>query len=192
MAVSGVIVSTIALLSLALVSCATTPSSTAEKSEQKASIRDMANKTLSDLYAKNPAAKTEIAKAAGYAVFSDFGLKVMWLGGAGGSGVAANSATKQETFMKMVEFQPGLGLGAAKFRLVFVFATQEAFNSFATSGWEAGANAMASAKTKTEGGALAGAVTVSKDVKMFQLNDEGTIVGVSLTAAKYYKDKDLN
>jgi lipid-binding SYLF domain-containing protein len=181
-----------ALLSLALVSCATTPSSTADKAEKQASVRDMANKTLSDLYAKNPAAKAEIAKAAGYAVFSDFGFKFVWLGGAGGSGLAVNNVTKQETFMKMVEFQPGLGLGAAKFRLVFVFATQEALNSFVTSGWEAGANAMASAKTKTEGGALAGAVTVSKDVKMFQLNDEGAIAGVSVTAAKYYKDQDLN
>jgi lipid-binding SYLF domain-containing protein len=75
---------------------------------------------------------------------------------------------------------------------VFVFATQEAFNNFVTSGRKAGANAMASAKTKTEGGALTGAVTVSKDVIMFQLNDEGAIVGVSLTAAKYYKDKELD
>jgi len=189
---SVVIVSAMVLLGLALISCATTPSSTAEKAEQKASIRDMANKALSDLYAKNPAAKAEIAKAAGYAVFSDFGFKFMFLGGAGGSGVAVNNATKQETFMKMAEFQPGLGFGAAKFRLVFIFETLEAFNSFVTSGWEAGANAMASAKTKTEGGALAGAVSVSKGVKMFQLNDEGAIVGVSLTAAKYYKDKELN
>jgi hypothetical protein len=61
-----------------------------------------------------------------------------------------------------------------------------------TSGWKAGANAMPMAKTKGEGGALAGAATVSKGVKMIQLNDEGAIVGVSLTAAKYYKDKDLN
>jgi len=180
------------VLCLALVACATAPSSTSEKAEQQDSIRSMASKTLADLNAKNAAAKDAIAKAAGYAVFSDFGFKVIWLGGAGGSGVAVNNATKQETFMKMVEFQPGLGLGAAKFRLVFVFATREAFNNFVTSGWEAGANAMASAKTKTEGGALAGAVTVSKDVKMFQLNDEGAIVGVSLTAAKYYKDKELN
>lgn len=180
------------VLCLALVSCATTPPSTSEKAEQQDSIRGMADKTLSELYKKNPAAKDAVSKSAGYAVFSDFGFKVVWLGGAGGSGVAVNNATPQETFMKMVEFQPGLGLGAARFRLVFVFATQEAFNSFVTSGWEAGANAMASAKTKTEGGALAGAVTVSKDVKMFQLNDEGAIVGVSLTAAKYYKDKELN
>jgi len=92
----------------------------------------------------------------------------------------------------MAEFQPGFGFGAAKFRIVFIFETLEAFNSFVTSGWEAGANAMASAKTKAEGGALAGAVTVSKGVQMFQLNDEGAIVGVSLTAAKYYKDSQLN
>ena len=51
---------------------------------------------------------------------------------------------------------------------------------------------MAEAKTKTEGGALAGAVTPSNGVKMYQLDEEGLIVGVSLTAAKYYKDKDFN
>ena len=189
---SVVIVLAMVLLSLALISCASAPLSKSEKEQQQDSVRDMANATLTQLYAKNPAAKSEIAKAAGYAVFSDFGFKVIWLGGAGGSGIAVNNATKQETFMKMVEFQPGLGLGAAKFRLVFVFETPEAFNSFVTSGWEAGANAMASAKTKTEGGALAGAVSVSKGVKMFQLNDEGAIVGVSFTGAKYYKDKELN
>jgi lipid-binding SYLF domain-containing protein len=189
---SLVIVSAMVLLSLALISCATTPLSKSEKVQQQDSVRDMANSTLSDLYMKDPAAKDAIAKAAGYAVFSDFGFKVVFLGGAGGSGLAVNNATKHETFMRMAEFQPGLGLGAAKFRIVFVFETLAAFNSFVTSGWQAGANAMASAKTKTEGGALAGAVTVSKGVKMFQLNGEGAIVGVSITAAKYYKDKELN
>ena len=177
---------------LSLMACSTTPISKSDKEQQQDSVRDMANKTLSQLYAKHPVAKDAIAKASGYAVFSDFGFKFMFLGGAGGSGVAVNNATKQETFMKMAEFQPGLGFGAAKFRLVFIFETLEAFNSFVTSGWEAGANAMASAKTKAEGGALAGAVTVSKGVQMFQLNDEGAIVGVSITAAKYYKDKELN
>jgi len=94
--------------------------------------------------------------------------------------------------MKMLELQPGLGLGAEKFRTVFVFDTAEAFSKFVTSGWEFGADAMAVAKTKTEGGALAGAVTVSQGVHMFQLNQEGAIVGVSITGAKYYKDDKLN
>ena len=189
---SVVIVLAMVLLSLALISCASTPQSKSEKEQKQEDVRNVANTTLAQLYAKYPAAKSEIAKAAGYAVFSDFGFKFMFLGGAGGSGVAVNNATKQETYMKMAEFQPGFGFGAAKFRIVFIFETLEAFNSFVTSGWEAGANAMASAKTKAEGGALAGAVTVSNGVKMFQLNGEGAIVGVSITAAKYYKDKELN
>jgi len=189
---SAVIVSAMVFLSLALVSCASAPLSKSEKEQKQEDVRNVANKTLADLYAKNPAAKNAVSKAAGYAVFSDFGFKFIFMGGAGGSGVAVNNATKQETFMKMAEFQPGLGFGAAKFRIVFIFETLEAFNSFVTSGWEAGANAMALAKTKGEGGAMAGAVTVSKGVQMFQLNDEGAIVGVSLTAAKYYKDKELN
>ena len=189
---SVVIVSAMVLLSLALVSCASAPLSKSEKEQKQGDVRNVANKTLADLYAKNPAAKNAVSKAAGYAVFSDFGFKFIFMGGAGGSGVAVNNATKQETFMKMAEFQPGLGFGAAKFRIVFIFETLEAFNSFVTSGWEAGANAMALAKTKGEGGAIAGAVTVSKGVQMFQLNDEGAIVGVSITAAKYYKDNELN
>jgi lipid-binding SYLF domain-containing protein len=177
---------------LGLVACSTTQLSKSDKEQQQDSVRDMANKTLSQLYAKHPAAKDAVSNAAGYAVFSDFGFKVWTLGGARGKGVAVNNSTKQDTFMEMMEFQPGMGFGASKFRVVFIFETVDTFNTFVNSGWEFGANAMADAKTKAEGGALAGAVTVSRGVKMFQLNDEGAIVGVSLTAAKYYKDKELN
>jgi lipid-binding SYLF domain-containing protein len=186
------VASAMVVMFLGLSACSTTPISKSDKEQQQDSVRDMANKTLSQLYAKHPAAKDVIAKAAGYAVFSDFGFKVWTLGGARGKGMAVNNATKQETFMEMLEFQPGMGFGASKFRVVFIFETAEAFNTFVNSGWEFGANAMADAKTKADGGALAGAVTVSKGVKMFQLNDEGAIVGVSLTAAKYYNDKELN
>jgi hypothetical protein len=31
--------------------------------------------------------------------------------------MAVNNTMKQETFMKMAEFQPGLGVGAEKYRL---------------------------------------------------------------------------
>ncbi len=191
-AMTMMVAAAMVVMFLGLSACSTTPISKSDKEQQQDSVRDMTNKTLAQLYVKHAAARDAVTRATGYAVFSDFGFKVWTLGGARGKGVAVNNATKQETFMEMLEFQPGMGLGAMKFRVVFVFETLEAFNSFVNSGWEAGANAMAAAKTKTEGGALAGAVTVSKGVKMYQLNEEGLIVGVSLTAAKYYKDKELN
>jgi lipid-binding SYLF domain-containing protein len=185
-------ISAMVALCLGLSACASAPMSESKKAEQQASVRDMASQTLAQLYKANPAAQGAIADSAGYAVFSDFGFKLLFMGGEKGAGIAVNNATKQETFMKMMELQPGLGLGAEKFRVVFVFDTSEAFNKFVTSGWEFGANAMAAAKTKTEGGALAGAVTVSEGVHMYQLTQGGAIVGVSITGAKYYKDSKLN
>ena len=188
---SVVIVSTMVILSLVL-SCATAPMGKSEKKQKQDSVRDMANATLTQVYAKYPEAKSEISSAAGYAVFSDFGMKIMFMGGAKGSGIAVDNATKKETFMKMVELQPGLGVGAEKFRVVFVFETPKAFNTFVTSGWEVGANAMAAAKAKSMGGGEAGAVTLSAGAKIYQLNEEGLIVGVSITGAKYYRDGELN
>ena len=54
----------------------------------------------------------------------------------------------------------GDGPGSGEIRVVFVFETPAAFQSFVTSGKELGADAMAAAKNKTQGGAQAGAVTV--------------------------------
>ena len=175
-----------------VVGCAGTKSKS-DKNAERDSLRAMTEQALGQLYQKEPAAKTAVADAAGYAVFSDFGFKVMLMGGAHGKGMAVNNTTKQETFMKMLELEPGLGVGAQKYYLVFIFENPDAFHKFVTSGWELGANAMASAKDdKGEGGSGAGAVTVSDGVKMYQLSDTGAIVGVSITAAKYYKDDDLN
>ena len=171
----------------------TSEKTTSEKDAMRNEVRAMSQMTLDELFQKEPAAKSAVANASGYAVFSDFGFKVLFLGAAKGEGVAVDNATKQETFMKMVELQPGLGLGAQKFRIVFIFENEEAFDSFVTSGWELGANALASAEDdKGEGGGGTGAVTFSNGVKMYQLSDTGIIVGVSITGAKYYPDEDLN
>jgi len=185
---------TVLFLIVFAVGCAGTKlKSQSEKNAARDDVRAMTQQTLAQLYQKDPAAKGAVANAAGYAVFSDFGVKIMVMGGAGGKGMAVNNTTKQETFMKMAEFQPGLGLGAEKYRIVFIFENPDAFNKFVTSGWEVGANAMAAAKDdKGGGGGEAGAVTVSDGVKMYQLSDTGAIVGVSITAAKYYKDDELN
>ena len=180
------------LLYLSMFACSTTSKTQSEKDAQRDSIRAMTQQTLVALYKKEPTAKGAVAGAAGYAVFSDFGFKVMFMGGAHGKGMAASNATKQETFMKMVELQPGLGVGAEKYRLVFIFENPEAYNKFVTSGWELGANAMAAAKSGSAGGGAAGAVSFLEGVKMYQLDNKGAIVGVSITGAKYYKDGDLN
>lgn len=172
--------------------CSGAPPSKTQIDEQRASIREMASQTLAQLYQQYPNARSSVESGAGYAVFSDFGMKFMFLGGAGGHGEAVNNTTKKVTYMKMVELQPGFGFGAQKFRIVFVFGTPQAFNQFVTSGWEFGANAMAAAKTSTQGAGAQMGATVAPGVTMYQLSEQGAIVGISLTGGKYYKNDQLN
>jgi lipid-binding SYLF domain-containing protein len=191
-AISLLTVSAALMLSLGLPACSNVPMSDAQKAAKQADVQDMANKTLADISNASPDAAHAAKSSAGYAVFSNFGFKILFMGSSNGQGVAVNNTTHQQTYMKMIELQPGLGLGAQTFRVLFVFDTPQAFDDFVNSGWQGGANAMAAAKSSTEGGAAAGAVTVSPGVNMYQITDKGAIVGVSLTGAKFYKDSDLN
>jgi lipid-binding SYLF domain-containing protein len=185
-------VSLIVVLGFGLQACSMAPMSQYQVEDQRADIRAMVNETLAQLYQQYPDSRWRIERAAGYAVFSNFGFKVLFMGSATGEGLAVSHATRRETFMRMVELQPGYGFGAQQFRLVFVFETPQAFDQFVQSGWEFGANAMASAQTRTQQMGNQLGATVSPGMLMYQLSDQGAIVGVSITGAKYYPDPNLN
>ena len=179
-------------LGFGLQACSTAPMSQNQVEDQRAEIRAMANETIAQLHQQYPESRRLLQRSAGYAVFSNFGFKVLFMGSATGGGLAVNHATRRETFMRMVELQPGYGFGVQRFRLVFVFETPQAFDQFVYSGWEFGANAMASAQTRTQQMGNQLGVSVSPGVLMYQISDQGAIVGVSITGAKYYPDPNLN
>jgi lipid-binding SYLF domain-containing protein len=163
-----------------------------KKLKEQQAVRKMAADTLHRLYKADPPAKTAIAGAAGYAVFSNVGLKILVAGSGKGQGIAVNNKSKSETFMKMLEVQAGLGFGVKKFRVVFVFDNEKALNSFVNSGWELGGQSTVAAKAGDKGVAMAGAVSVSDGVWMYQLTDKGVAVEITAKGTKYYKDDDLN
>lgn len=163
-----------------------------KKQRKRQEIRTMAQKTLNRLYRIHPNAKAAVENAKGYAVFSNFGMKIFLAGGGSGSGIAVSRVTKQETFMKMAEIQAGLGIGIKKFSIVFVFETEQALNNFVNQGWEFGGQATAAAKAGEKGGALAGATSVSPGVWMYQLTDTGLAAEVTAKGTKYFKDSSLN
>ena len=162
------------------------------KDEKRAEVRKMAQETLSKLYSLQPAARKAIESSAGYAVFSNFGMKILVAGGGSGDGVAVNTKTKAETFMSMVEVQAGLGMGIKKFRLVWVFEQAALLQKFVSSGWEFGAQATAAAQTGGTGASYQGAVAVSPGVWLYQLTGDGLAAELTVKSTKYYKNKDLN
>ena len=79
--------------------------------EKRAKTRKMADQTLQELYKLQPTSQAAIQKSAGYAVFNNMGTNLLLVSTARGSGVAVNSNTKQETFMKMISGGAGLVVG---------------------------------------------------------------------------------
>jgi lipid-binding SYLF domain-containing protein len=152
----------------------------------------MASQTLTDLYEIHPASQGAIEKSAGYAVFSNLGVNLLLLSTARGGGLAVNSKTKQETFMKMISVGAGLGVGAKDYRVIFVFETDEALAKFIDSGWDASAQADAAAKAGSTGGAYSGASTVAPGVWVYQITKNGLALQATLQGTKYSKDDDLN
>ncbi len=179
----------ITVLALGLISL---PAWGASKAEKQKEVQKVSQQTLSQLYKTQPSAKKAIANAAGYATFSNFGMKIFLAGTGTGSGLAVDNKTKKITYMKMVEVQAGLGIGIKKFRVIFVFDTQKALNDFINSGWEFGGQATAAAKSGDKGAEMAGAVSVAPGVWMYQLTDTGLAAELTGKGTKYYKDSDLN
>jgi lipid-binding SYLF domain-containing protein len=164
----------------------------ASKAEKQAEVRKAAQGALAAVYKVQPSARKAIESAAGYAAFSNFGMKILVAGGGSGEGIAVNNKTKATTYMKMAEVQAGLGFGAKKFQVVWVFETEAALNNFVNSGWEFGGQATAAAKAGDKGSAYQGAVAVAPGVWIYQVTDKGLALELTAKGTKYYKDSDLN
>ena len=170
----------------------TTPTVDPKIEKKQKEVRKMAHDTLQRLYKVEPLTRAAIKASAGYAVFSNKGVKILVAGSGKGQGIAVNNESQKETFMKMLEVQAGLGMGVKKFQVIFIFDNNKAFTDFVESGWQFGGQTTAAAKSGDKGGALAGAVSVSDGVWMYQLTEKGLALEITAKGTKYYKDDDLN
>jgi len=155
-------------------------------------LKKMASDTLAQLYKAKPDTKGKVESAAGYGVFSNFGLTIVFLGGAGGKGVVHDNASKKDVYMNMGQAQAGLGIGAAKYRAVFIFKDAKTLQTFVDKGWEAGGQGGGVAKAGKTGGAETSGSSVHPGIEIFQLSEKGAIINATVAGTKYWKDGDLN
>lgn len=184
---------TVTSLALGLAVLAGVPGAVAKSAteEKRAEIDEMAAAMLDDLYRLKPIAKDQVQKAAGYAVFSNVGVNLVFASFAGGKGVVVDQRGHR-TYMKMGSAGLGLGLGVKDFRAVFVFRTKEKFEAFVEKGWDFSGQVDAAAKSDDKGAAVGLAETVIPDVEIYQMTKNGLALQATLQGTKYWKDKDLN
>ena len=166
----------------------------ASADEKRTEVRKMRDEVLAELYKLHPEAKTKIKKAAGYAVFSNVGVNLIFASVAGGSGIVVKSGflSDTETFMKMGSAGIGLGLGVKDFRAVFIFMEKEKLQDFVDKGWDFSGQADAAAKSDNKGAAASGAGSLVPGVEVYQITKNGIALQATLQGTKYWKDKDLN
>lgn len=159
--------------------------------EQRAAVQQVRQEVLTQLYQEKASARSEVASAPGYAVFSNANVNVILASFGGGYGVVHNNQTGADTYMKMGEVGLGLGAGVKDFRLVLVFHTEQAMQRFIAQGWAFGAQADAAAKAGEKGGAVGAEASVD-DVTIYQFTESGLALQATIKGTKFWVDEKLN
>lgn len=150
------------------------------------------NQTMQLLYKYAPEARKMVLRSYGYATFSNVGVNLVLFSAEGGKGMAHNNRTGINTYMNMASGGLGLGLGVKDFRAVFLFENKRAYDTFVRSGWEANAQADATAKYEESGGSLNAAITVAPGVRLYKLTQNGLALQATVQGTKYWRDTELN
>ena len=104
------------------------PPTKEEVEQEKKEIRQKSKEILAQLYKAQPNAQTSVNKAAGYAVFKNFGMKILVLPVAVGEGCRRGQQDQDKVVMDMAEIQAGLAWASRSSRLVWVFETPQALS----------------------------------------------------------------
>ncbi len=176
------------IVTLFLLGCVSTGNTPSDKRE---SILSMKDEVLIELYQEKPSAKSFIADAPGYAVFSNVNANLIFASFGGGYGVVTDNKTREQTYMKMGEVGVGLGLGLKDFRVVFVFHSEGVMKRFVEKGWAVGAQADAAAKAGEKGAAIGGEAIID-NITIFQLTESGLALQATVKGTKYWRDDSLN
>jgi len=90
--------------------------------------------------------------------------------------------------MQMGTAGVGIGLGANKYQIVFLFQDAQTFNNFVEKGWQADAGATAAAGTH--------AADVKTDftngLAIYQMTEKGLMANADIAGTKYWKNDKLN
>jgi lipid-binding SYLF domain-containing protein len=158
-----------------------------DKQAKQAKIDETAKESLDEVLKGSEGAKELFNNSYGWAAFDN--LKIAWgFSGGGGNGVAVNKKTGARTYMKVGTVGVGLGLGAQKYQVVFLFQDEQTFTNFVDKGWQADATAQATAGTAGVGGQTG----FVNGIAIYQITDKGLMASADIAGTKYWKNKKLN
>lgn len=185
--------SALAISSLLITAVGCSPPAGNNAVEKRQSVMEMQKYTLDALYKRYPYAKEEIAKSYGYAVMSRDDIMIYFGGFGGGYGVATESASGKQLFIKDAHAALCLAIGMRDSRGVLIFSSKVAYEGFIHESWDLGIQAEVAAASRDRGFEQSAEDTFLHGVKYYQFTDSGDILaGVMLPLYHVTPYTDLN
>ena len=176
---------------LILTSCTISGLNNGTPEERRQSIQSMREEVLAELYAIKPDTRAQLNNSAGFAVFSNANINLIFASFSGGIGVIHDNNSGADTFMRMGEIGVGIGAGVKDFRAVFVFHDVDTLERFLDVGIAVGGQADAAAKAGDLGIAVGGEAVID-NISVYQLTQSGLALQAIVKGTYYWKDADLN
>ena len=147
--------------------------------ERRAYVQVMRDTTLADLETQVPGTAARLEHVPGWAVFSTVGARMFMSGRGDALGIAHDTRTGAETYMRMTESGVDPRVGPDEFRAVFVFSDEQSFRRFVEQGRGIGGDGVPGA------GPVLG-------VSIYEFDGGELSSRSSVAGTKYSKDEDLN
>lgn len=146
-----------------------------------------ADLTLAELFREDPGAAEVYEQSYGHAVF-DTTKGGLILTGLGGTGVARPNDGTEVVFMRVGGAGLGLGAGLESYKLVLMFADEEAYASFVSGQWDGALAAQAAAGAQ----GVAAEEPFLGGVRAYRLTDGGLMAQVDVLGVRFWPYRRLN
>ena len=187
---TSLLLAVLIITAITLTGCASPEGSTGM--EKRGHVQTMRSAALFQLYSLEPAARSEITAAPGYAVFEAVRAQMLITTTGNAYGVVRDNQTGADTYMSAFSAGAGFGAGIKNFRAVVVFKDRTTMDEFVNKGWVFGASGTADAKSSTDGGSVSSSMAFGDGMKVYTFTDKGLMAGASLNGVKVWKDEKLN
>ena len=163
-----------------------------QKEAKRQALLKMADETLKEVYAMDPAAKEKVEKAYAYAVFDDYIYNAVFYVAGKGSGVAFTTSSKEPIYMMMLRAGTGPGVGYTKFRQLLIIKNKLTFDEMTTVGADVEASANATFKVGDYGGSQLYSGSFNPYLDVYTITDAGVDLQANWGGVEYLKDPGLN
>jgi lipid-binding SYLF domain-containing protein len=156
------------------------------RSSERSELKQIADEAIAEVKSSENVS-VDMEGVAGYAVF-DATKAGLIATGSGGTGIAIDNDSGEETYMHVGGAGIGLGAGVQNYRLVLVFEDHQDFAQFVDGQWSGSASAQAAAGQE----GASEEVQSLEDVMVYRVSDEGLIAQVDVSGMRFWPDDDLN